>query len=165
MKRIILGGLLGGIALFLWEGLAHEVLPLGEAGLKGLSNQAAVLAALKDNVKEPGLYIFPWMEETAEQRQQAMQQAKAGPAGLMMVHPAGRDYSMPPLLGVQFVLDFAVMLLSAFLVAWCAVLKGYGARLMFVSVLGLLPTLTVHLPQWNCTAFPVLIQGRSLWCT
>src|ERR1043165_6600426 len=110
MKRILLGGLLGGIAMFLWEGLAHEVLPLGEAGIKGLSNQPAILAALKENVKEPGFYIFPWMEETpgmtSAQKQQAMQQAmekaKQGPAGLMVVHPEGTDYSMGSLLAMQF---------------------------------------------------------------
>ena len=162
MNRIILGGLLGGILLFLWEGLAHEVLPLGEAGIKGFSNQAVVLASLKENVKESGFYIFPWMEETpgmtSDQKKQAMQAAmekgKQGPTGLMMIHPQGRDYSMPKLLGAQFVFDLAAMLLAAFLVSWCGVLKSYGSRLFFVTALGLFPVLSAHLPQWNWYGFP-----------
>ena len=64
MKRIILGGILGGIAFFMWEGLAHEVLPLGEAGIKGMSGEPQVLASIKDNVKEAGFYIFPWTDAT-----------------------------------------------------------------------------------------------------
>ena len=39
LKRILLAGVLGGIALFVWEGIAHEVLPLGEAGVKALPNE------------------------------------------------------------------------------------------------------------------------------
>jgi hypothetical protein len=161
MKRIVLGGVLGGIAMFLWEGLAHEVLPLGQAGVKGLNNEPAVLAALKA-VKEPGFYLFPWPEEspgmTSAQKQQAMQKAmekaRLGPAGLLVVHPEGTDYAMGKLLGVQCALDVGTMLLAAFLVAWSAPLKGYGSRATFVTALGLLPTLTVHLPLWNWYRFP-----------
>src|SRR5689334_5208979 len=64
MKRIIVGGILAGIAMFMWEGLAHEVLPLGEAGIKGLANEPPILASIKENVKESGFYIFPWMDTT-----------------------------------------------------------------------------------------------------
>lgn len=162
MKRIILGAVVGGIAMFLWEGLAHEALPLGEAGLKGLSAESPAVAAIKQNINAPGFYLFPWVEETpgmtSAQKQQAaqksMQQAKVGPAGLMVVHPEGMDYSMPKLLGIQCVLDILTMLLASVLVSWCAVLKGYGARVLFVAALGLLPTLTVHLPLWNWYNFP-----------
>jgi hypothetical protein len=162
MKRILLGGLLGGLAMFLWEGLAHEALPLGEAGIKGLSDDTPVVVSIKASVKEPGFYMFPWVEETSgmtgAQKQEAMQRtmekAKQGPAGLMVVHPEGRDYSMPKLLGVQAVLDILAMLLAAALVAWSAVLKSYGSRVLFVAALGLLPGLTVHLPLWNWYAFP-----------
>jgi hypothetical protein len=159
MKRILLGGILGGIAFFIWEGLAHEVLPLGEAGLKGLSNEPAVLVALKENVKEPGFYIFPWMVQapglTKDQAmQKTMEKSKAGPAGIMIVHPEGIDFSMGSLLGTQCALDIVVMLLAAALVSWAGVLKGFGGRVMFVTLLGLFPTLSVDLPFWNWYRFP-----------
>jgi hypothetical protein len=159
MKRIILGGILGGIAFFMWEGLAHDVLPLGEAGIKSLSNETVILTALKDNVKEPGFYIFPGAVESpgvskGQAMQTAMEKAKAGPAGIMIVHPEGIDYSMGKLLGVQCAFDIVVMLLAAALVSWAGVLKGYGGRVMFVTVLGLFPTLSVDLPLWNWYRFP-----------
>jgi hypothetical protein len=34
-KKILLAGILGGLALFAWESLAHMVLPLGDAGIRG----------------------------------------------------------------------------------------------------------------------------------
>jgi hypothetical protein len=77
-KRILLAGMLGGLALFLWETVAHVVSPLGEAGIRALSNEQAVLAALKENVKEPGFYFFPAPENKpgmTKQQQQAMQVA------------------------------------------------------------------------------------------
>ena len=166
MKRIILGGILGGIAFFMWEGLAHEVLPLGQAGIRGLSNEPVVLTALKDNVREPGFYVFPWMDEspgvTKEQAmQKTMEKAKAGPAGIMIVSPGGIDYSMGKLLGTQCAFDIVVMLLASLLVSWAGVLKGYSGRVLFVTLLGLFPTLSVDLPLWNWYRFPGFTRPRS----
>src|SRR6266480_2472231 len=103
MKRIILGGILGGIAMFMWEGLAHEVLPLGEAGISGMTNEPSVMSCIKDNVKQAGFFIFPWMDTTPglskdQAMQKTMEKAKAGPAGIMIVSPGGVEYSMGKLL-------------------------------------------------------------------
>ena len=87
MKRIVLAALVGGVALFAWESVAHMALPLGEAGLRVLDNEPTVLAALKQNIKEPGFYFFPAGDSmkpglTGQQQQQAMEnQAKLMRAG------------------------------------------------------------------------------------
>ena len=47
MKRIILAGVLGGIAMFIWTSVAHMFTPLGEMGLREMPKEAAVLDALK----------------------------------------------------------------------------------------------------------------------
>jgi hypothetical protein len=166
MKRILVGGILGGIAMFMWEGLAHEVLPLGEAGIKGISNEAPVLAAIKDNVKEDGFYIFPWMDTTPgltkdQAMQKTMEKAKTNPAGIMIVAPGGHEYKMGQLLGTQCAFDIVVMLLAAALVSWAGVLKGYGGRALFVALLGLFPTLSVDLPYWNWYNFPVAFTAAQ----
>ena len=60
MKRIFLAGLLGGIAMFIWTSIAHMALPLGEAGIREIPNEAAVLSAMQSNIAEkPGFIIFP----------------------------------------------------------------------------------------------------------
>ena len=46
------------------------------------------------------------------------------------------------------------MLLAVALVSWAGVLKGYGGRLAFVTLLGLFPMLSVDLPFNNWYGFP-----------
>ena len=59
-KRVVLAGLLGGVAMFLWMSLAHVVLPLGEAGVQEIQNEPAVLSAMQASLGEKsGLYLFP----------------------------------------------------------------------------------------------------------
>ena len=74
-KRILLAGILGGIAMFIWASLAHMVLPLGQTGIKEIPNEASVLSAMHSNLAEKsGLYMFPGMElganPTREQQHQ-----------------------------------------------------------------------------------------------
>ena len=77
-KRILLAGILGGIAMFLWSSVAHVILPLGHAGIKEIPNEASVLSAMYASLGEKsGMYLFPGMElgahPTREQEHSAMQ--------------------------------------------------------------------------------------------
>src|SRR5580704_4414362 len=59
-KRIVLAGLLGGIAMFMWMSLAHVVLPLGEIGVQEIQNEPPVLSAMHASLGEKsGLFVFP----------------------------------------------------------------------------------------------------------
>src|SRR5438552_14117182 len=58
--KILLAGILGGVVMFIWTSIAHMALPLGEAGLREIPNESAVLGAMQNNIGEQtGLYIFP----------------------------------------------------------------------------------------------------------
>ncbi len=57
--RVVLGGILGGLVVFLWGAVAHMVLPLGMVGFRDLPNPEPILAAMRSNVSEDGLYFFP----------------------------------------------------------------------------------------------------------
>jgi hypothetical protein len=161
-KRIVLAGLLGGLALFLWESVAHMMLPLGDAGIKALANEKAVTAAIKENIKEDGFYLFPAPEDrpgmTSAEKQAAMDKSfeayRTGPGGMMVVHPNGANLQLPVLLGTQFVTDIAAMLVVAWLLIQ-ARLTGYGARVLFVTITGLIPTLRTGIPFWNWYGFPM----------
>jgi hypothetical protein len=60
VMRIILAGIVGGIAMFIWTSIAHLALPLGEAGIDEIPNESAVLAAMQSNMGDKtGPYIFP----------------------------------------------------------------------------------------------------------
>jgi hypothetical protein len=163
LKRILLAGLLAGIVMFLWEGLAHEVLPLGEAGIKALPNEAAFLASVKD-VKESGLYFFPAPEErpgmsSAEKnkaREALMQKWKVGPAGIMVLQASGMEADSPAHLIFQCVFDILVMLVAAVLLSRATLLSTYMARVAFVTMLAVFPILNGDLPYWNWYGFPVV---------
>ena len=62
MKRIFLAALLGAVAMFIWTSIAHMALPLGEAGIREIPNEAAVLGAMQSNIAENRRTIFfPWI--------------------------------------------------------------------------------------------------------
>jgi hypothetical protein len=169
--KILLAGLLGGIAMFMWEGLAHEALPLGEAGLSGLPNEAAIVATVKDNVKQSGFYIFPGGEMlqpglSGAQREEAEKKGaelwRAGPSGIIVVHPEGMETGSTAMLVRQCLFDIGVTLLAAILLS-AAPLAGFGARLAFVTAIGLVPTLNAELPYWNFYGFPtVFVMAQAL---
>ena len=43
--RVLIAGILGGIAMYIWSTIAHVALPLGQVGVSQMPNEAAVLAA------------------------------------------------------------------------------------------------------------------------
>ena len=171
MKRILLAGLLGGLALFLWEFVAHDVLPLGEAGLRSLDkvNSLAMQEAWRAAVKEPGFYMVPGPDTrpgmTAQEKQDDMakfqESWRKGPSGIMVVHPEGSDKAIGLQLGTQFAGDVVVMLLAAFVVAQLRP-AGFVYKVMMVAMLGLLPTLQSELPQWNWYGFPTQFMLAQL---
>ena len=46
---VLLAGVLGAIAMFVWTAIAHMLLPLGEAGVSEIPKDEDVIAALKSS--------------------------------------------------------------------------------------------------------------------
>jgi hypothetical protein len=103
---------------------------------------------------------------TREQQQKAFENQarmmRAGPSGIMIVHPEGLAGLTPSNLLTQFAADVIVMLLAAFLLSRATILAGFTARVGFVAILGLFPTLQVDVPQWNWYGFPTLYTAAQL---
>ena len=58
--RIFFAGILGGIVMFIWNFVAHDLLPLGEMGVRVLPNEDTITSALQTNLADnSGFYIFP----------------------------------------------------------------------------------------------------------
>lgn len=168
MTRILLAGLLGGLAIFLWEGLAHMALPLGEAGFRVLPDEPGFSRLVKEQFKDAGLYIFPAPEfrpgMSPVDRQKAIDAAMArsevGPTGLLLVHPGGRAEVTAAQFGVQVIADILGMLVAAWLL-WIASLRRYGARVLFVTALALFPILQAYIPYWNWYGFPTSFTAAA----
>jgi hypothetical protein len=162
-KRILMAALLGGLALYAWETVAHLALPLGEAGVRALPNEAPVLDGLKRNIPDAGFYFFPAPPSmagmTAQQRHVAQQAAadrmRQGPAGIIVVHPGGMDMISPKQLVTQFGADVFVMLVAAILLAYVPG-ASFGTRLFLVALTGLFPVLRSNVAYWNWYGFPTV---------
>jgi hypothetical protein len=161
--KIFFAGILGGIAMFAWGFVAHMVLPLGEAGMKELPNESAVRGALSSNIGEAdGLYHFPGLgvgkdatrQERNEAMKRAMEKVTSGPSGLLVYHPT-RPFSFGKALGIQFVTEIVEALLAVFLLAQTRI-AGFGGRVGFVFVAGVLAAIATNIPYWNWYGFPAV---------
>jgi len=162
--RIILAGILGGIAMFIWSSIAHMALPLGKTGIKELPNQQAIFAALQAGLgdKGGGLYLFPGLgvgdNPTKEQASEAMkhinERMAANPSGVLVYHPTGtQPFSFGKFLGIEFGTECLEALLAVFLLAQTRI-AGFGGRVGFIFVAGILASIATNVSYWNWYGFP-----------
>ena len=162
--RILLAGVLGAIAMFIWSAIAHMALPLGHAGIhNGFPGEEKVLAALQSGLGDKaGLYLFPGSgagdNPTHEQEKEAFahypEKLAANPSGLFMYHPAGsRPMTMGKWLTVEFLKQLLVSILAVVLLAQTRI-STYGGRVGFFFVLGLVAGITTNVSYWNWYGFP-----------
>jgi hypothetical protein len=157
--RILLAGILGGAVLFGWGATAHMVLQF-DSSLKMLPNEEPVMAAMRENVPESGIYFFPGADMSApmtpEQEKAYNAKYRQGPSGLLIYHPSNeKDPMTPEQLGIQFGIDVILALLAAMLLGQAApALKSYVLRLFFMLLIGLIAGIAVPLPYWNWYGFP-----------
>jgi len=156
MKRILIGGIAGGLVMFIWGAISHMALPLGTMGLSTLSNEDAVLGVMKSSIPEPGLYFFPGMDlsRKATAVEEAAWRAKYvdGPTGLLLYHPQGSQPMSPRQLLVEALSDIAAALAGAFILARLA--GGLGLRTLIMGLLGLVAWLSISVSYWDWYGFP-----------
>jgi hypothetical protein len=162
MKRVLLAGVLGGIAMFVWSSIAHIALPLGKAGIKEIPNEEAVLSGMQAQLgTTSGFYAFPGMglgpNPTRQEENAAMQQYEqklaANPSGILIYHPPGAKALTPGQLMTEFFTELAEALLLALLMAQTT-LATFASRIGFVIMVALMAAITTNLPYWNWYGFP-----------
>lgn len=157
MKKVLLPGILGGIAVFVWSFISHMVLPIGEMGVKAVTaNDDVIISAMKSNMTEPGLYMLPGVDmKTATAEQQAAWQAKwqAGPTAVVAYKPTGGEAMSPGQLIRQLLFAILCGLIAAFIIS--ATMASLVNRALMVMLMGVFSWLTVNVPQWNWYGFPV----------
>jgi len=160
--KILLAGIVGGIAMFVWTSIAHMALPLGEAGINEIPNEFAVLSAMQSSISDKtGLYIFPGLgvgknatrEEKNEAMKQMQQRIAANPSGILMYHPPGRQFAF----GKSLAVEFSTEVLQAILVIWLLAQTRIGSfvgRVGFVVIAGIMAAITTNVSYWNWYGFP-----------
>jgi hypothetical protein len=160
MGKTLLAAVLGGLAFFFWSYVAHDVLPLGKAGIKEIPNEQAVLSSMKANMPEDGLYFLPGLglPENATRAQQTaamearMHKVETGPSGLLVYHPA-LNFSFGKALGVELGTNILQVLLAVILLGQTS-LVSFASRWRFITLVGILAAISTNISYWNWYGFP-----------
>ena len=155
-KRVVLAGVLGGVALFFWGGLSHMMIGLGNVGIQNI--QQPVYDAMKMAITQPGFYFFP----ESDMKGTIKDEYKGGPIGIVIFKPTGAGASMTGQLVNEAVLNVVQALLAAFLLSLAVTLTRYPKRVGFVFVLGILSAIATNIEYWNWYGFPASYTWASI---
>ena len=145
MLRILIAGLLGGIAMYARSAIAHVGTPLGMTGVQTLSRNAPAVAAMQASLAgKPGRYLFP---------AEAMTTPRLPGASGLLVYVDGPNDMTPATLGQEAAVQLLEAVLAAFLLS-LTVLRGYLARVGFVALVGLVGVLSSNPSLWIWYKFP-----------
>ena len=159
--RILWAGILGGIVMFIWNFVAHDLLPLGEMGVRLIPNEEAVLSVLQTNLGDNrGFYVYPsgalTPGATREQKGAAMKKAEeqmaAGAGGVLIYRPK-RIFNFPKRLGIEFATEMIESLLAAFLLAQTRI-TSFSGKVGFILTAGILASIATNIPYANWYGFP-----------
>lgn len=157
MLRILIGGILGGILIFVAGAIIHVATPLGHLGIDTLPNDQAVQKVLKEGgPANDGFYFFPSRDlsksYTAEEEAAFMARYTSEPAGIIIYHPKGGAAMGPKTLGGELVSNIVIAMLAAFIISLSS--ASFGQRVMVVTLLGVIAWVSVSISNWNWYGFP-----------
>ena len=154
--RLIIAAVLGGFVMFVWGAIGHTFLGIGEAGVSSMPNEAAMAAAFKQNITEPGLYFMPWMPMTkkmSEEEQAAFAaKVKEGPVAILVYRPTGEDLNLFRQLGIELASNIAAALVVGMILTFAAV--SWGRGVIISTLVGLSGWLSINVSYWNWYGFP-----------
>lgn len=115
MKKLVIGALVGGLLVFIWQTLSWTVLMRHASEYQKAPGQEAILQALNSNLTADGQYVLPGMDADAsmEEQQKAMDDMKGKPWAVVTYHKS-YDTNM----GTNIVRNLLVDLIAVFLVCW-----------------------------------------------
>jgi hypothetical protein len=132
MKRVLIGGLLGGIVMILWLVVADGILGLKRSiDMKTLPNERTVYAFLSEHVTEPGRFIC--------NPEVVPNQGFPGDDPIFAVHYTGLGHDDA---GQEVILGLVYAFLAPIVGAWLLwnastrVLSRYSSRLLFFAAVG-----------------------------
>ncbi len=152
MLRAALASALAAVLMFVWGFSFWMFGPLPKKMMKPAPDEAALLYALQNALPESGVYTMPHCpngEPTDAEKEAAMKRMEAGPIVGIFYHKGGHGGLKTFGMGLLHMFGaalFASVLLSLALPG----LHSFGARWLFVTLLGLFASFAIHLamPIW-----------------
>jgi hypothetical protein len=159
-RTLVLGGSLGGVALFVWGMISYMLLPWHTATLEKFTDETAVSQALSAHAAGSGMYLLPNPHRydpglSDAQRKAAqedgMTRMMQGPFMFAAVGLRGtRDT------GAALALNLLANILSASLVTWLLLQTTglhYWGRVGFVVAIALTTCVIAYAPYWIWWSF------------
>ena len=157
MTRVLIAGVLGGIAMFVWTSVAHMFTPLGQIGMLSIPNEDSVLVPMQAAMGDKaGMYFFPGVDVNDPNGMTAYEEkAKTAPWGIMIYHPPGADAGMSPTqLVAEFAKELVQTLIAAFLLS-LTVIATYLMRVTFVTLISISAALSTNVSYLIWYKFPL----------
>ena len=156
MVRVLIAGVLGGIAMFVWTSIAHMATPLGQIGFQQIPNEEPVIAAMQNAMGDKqGLYFFPWVDPSDPKAMTGYEEkTKTMPSGIMIYNPPGVGGMAPAMLIEEFTKELAQTLIAAFLLS-LSVVASYLMRVGFVTLISISAALSTNVSYFIWYKFPL----------
>jgi len=164
VKKILLGGIVGGFILWVWGFVAWVVLPIHLVSMRAVQEESGLVESLTRTLPEKGVYVIPWMPpetagldsaELAAAANDYTEKLRSGPNAMIFFDPAGRD----PFMTGQMITGLFIFIFTASIVSWflsrsTAAAGSYLSGVVFCGVIGVLIAVGTHLSDWNWMGFP-----------
>ncbi len=147
LSYILKVGLIGGASLFIWSIISWTVLPWHNATSHQFINEMQVSQVLKDNAHQKGIYFLPYDFEA---------NSDGATSAFISIIPSTSlsDMSMTKMMGVSFITQIFLMLITGALLYRVARLNYYS-HIGYVGVIGFLIGFGSHVPYWNFFGFDI----------
>ena len=172
-KRIVLGGLLGGVMAFLMGSFFHMATHLGETGIRNLPSEDNVVGAMRTSIHEPGLYFFPGMDmskrPTDAEQAAYLEKYQQGPTGILIFSPGGEGLQFGKRLFNQFLFVLVAALIVALILGITASSTTFATRVLIAVLIAVFAGTWSDLPYWNWYNFPTnytcarILEGMLTW--
>lgn len=142
LRSLLIGGIAGGIVVFVWGAVSWMVLPWHEATLKRFSNEDVVSVTLDAYAPDTGVYVLsPGMDESGK----PVEDQETGRVVFAAIQPP------MPSMNAAMLKGLVTQVLAALLVTWLvikAALPGFGQRVLLVLAFAAGASLVGIVPNW-----------------
>ena len=149
LKQIIIGGIVGGIALFAWGFVSWAAMDWHHNTVQSHEGIDAVVESIDEHLPETGVYYFPPMlfeKGDTVAMEEWMELHRTEPHGMIFYNATLGDPMPPSRLLRGFLTDIiASMMASILLIMALPNLPRYWGRVFYVMALGVFAVMSVHL--------------------
>jgi len=149
LKQIIVGGIVGGIALFAWGFVSWAAMDWHHNTVRSHEGIEAVVENIDEHLPETGVYYFPPMtfeKDDGEAMEAWMELHRTEPHGMIFYNATPGEPMPPSRLLRGFLTDIiASMMATILLIMALPNLPSYWGRVFYVMALGVFAVMSVHL--------------------